>query len=189
MRLCLLSAALERAGVAFCFLSCSFSLLSWGSWSPRKERDQYLLDMREKGWNYKDIKERGDCPEAESTLRGRVRVLMKDRSERVRKPEWTDRDTVAIRATGHKSLAPKQLSHQHHGRFPEFRSTLLDSAETAKAVASRVAAATSREPEQRPRVQGALFGDNKMLVSHRCATAPAGVRRCQTRPRCRFWSF
>lgn len=63
----------------------------------RKERDQYLLDMREKGWTYKDIKERGDFPEAESTLRGRVRVLTKDRSERVRKPEWTDRDVRLLR--------------------------------------------------------------------------------------------
>lgn len=60
--------------------------------NSRKARDQYLLDMREKGFTYREIKDSGDFEEAESTLRGRVRVLTKARSERVRKPEWTDRD-------------------------------------------------------------------------------------------------
>lgn len=58
----------------------------------RDEKDQYLLDMREEGYTYKEIKAMGHFTEAESTLRGRVRVLTKDRSERVRKPVWTDRD-------------------------------------------------------------------------------------------------
>jgi hypothetical protein len=63
----------------------------------RKDRDQYLLEMRERGFTYKEIKETGDFEEAESTLRGRVRVLTKARSERVRKPEWTDRDVHLLR--------------------------------------------------------------------------------------------
>jgi hypothetical protein len=58
----------------------------------RERRDQYLLDRREEGFTYKDIKVMGNFPEAESTLRGRVRVLTKDRSERVRKPVWTGSD-------------------------------------------------------------------------------------------------
>ena len=65
--------------------------------TSRKARDQYLLDMREKGFTYKEIKEAGDFDEAESTLRGRVRVLTKARSERVRKPEWTARDVRLLR--------------------------------------------------------------------------------------------
>jgi hypothetical protein len=58
----------------------------------RDEKDQYLLDRREEGYTYKEIKVMGHFAEAESTLRGRVRVLTKDRSERVRKPVWTERD-------------------------------------------------------------------------------------------------
>ena len=58
----------------------------------RERRDQYLLDRREEGYTYKDIKVMGNFSEAESTLRGRVRVLTKDRSERVRRPVWTESD-------------------------------------------------------------------------------------------------
>jgi hypothetical protein len=62
----------------------------------REQRDQYLLDRREEGFTYKDIKAMGNFFEAESTLRGRVRVLTKDRSERVRKPVWTESDVGAL---------------------------------------------------------------------------------------------
>jgi hypothetical protein len=58
----------------------------------REEKDQYLLSRREEGYTYKEIKVMGSFSEAESTLRGRVRVLTKDRCDRVRKPVWTDRD-------------------------------------------------------------------------------------------------
>jgi hypothetical protein len=61
----------------------------------RERRDQYLLDRREEGYTYKDIKVMGNFSEAESTLRGRVRVLTKDRSERVRRPVWTESDVGA----------------------------------------------------------------------------------------------
>lgn len=60
--------------------------------TTRDERDKYLLDMREEGFTYKEIKKMGGFTEAESTLRGRVRVLTKDRSERVRKPVWSEKD-------------------------------------------------------------------------------------------------
>ena len=61
----------------------------------RERRDQYLLDRREEGYTYKDIKVMGNFSEAESTLRGRVHVLTKDRSERVRRPVWTESDVSA----------------------------------------------------------------------------------------------
>jgi hypothetical protein len=61
----------------------------------REEKDQYLLSRREEGYTYKEIKVMGSFSEAESTLRGRVRVLTKDRCDRVRKPVWTDRDVCA----------------------------------------------------------------------------------------------
>lgn len=62
----------------------------------RRRRDRYLLKMREQGFTYKEIKRRGRFEEAESTLRGRVRVLTKDKSERVRKPEWNENDVSEL---------------------------------------------------------------------------------------------
>lgn len=58
----------------------------------RRDRDKYLLKMRHEGFSYKEIKRRGNFREAESTLRGRVRVLTKDKADRVRRPEWTEED-------------------------------------------------------------------------------------------------
>ncbi|KAI5370048.1 hypothetical protein Slin14017_G009270 [Septoria linicola] len=58
----------------------------------RRDRDKYLLKMRNEGFSYKEIKRRGNFREAESTLRGRVRVLTKDKADRVRRPEWTEDD-------------------------------------------------------------------------------------------------
>lgn len=67
----------------------------------RRDRDRYLLKMREKGFSYREIKRRGRFTEAESTLRGRVRVMTKHKSERVRKPVWTRNDV-------------SQPHHHHH---------------------------------------------------------------------------
>jgi hypothetical protein len=58
----------------------------------RCERDRLLLHLRDQGYSYKEIKRTGGFREAESTLRGRVRVLTKDKSQRVRRPEWQPND-------------------------------------------------------------------------------------------------
>lgn len=58
----------------------------------RLTRDAFLLEHRRAGISYKEIKRRGRFREAESTLRGRVRVLTKEKWQRVRKPEWFDDD-------------------------------------------------------------------------------------------------
>jgi hypothetical protein len=58
----------------------------------RRERDRYLINRRREGFSYREIKRMGKFREAESTLRGRVRVLTKDKSERVRRPEWNQND-------------------------------------------------------------------------------------------------
>lgn len=60
--------------------------------AERKRRDEFLLSMREKGMSYRDIKRKGKFREAESTLRGRVRVLTKAKEDRVRKPAWNHHD-------------------------------------------------------------------------------------------------
>ena len=55
-------------------------------------RDKMLLDLRRKGHSYREIKRLGRFKEAESTLRGRLRTLTKEKSERVRKPKWNRHD-------------------------------------------------------------------------------------------------
>lgn len=65
--------------------------------SRRSQRDQQLLKLRlEEHKTYREIKRILKCPEAESTLRGRVRVLTKPKESRVRKPEWESGDVRDI---------------------------------------------------------------------------------------------
>src|SRR5256885_15829096 len=46
--------------------------------------------------SYKDIKAKGGFEEGESTLRGRYRTLTKPKEERVRRPEWGERDVSSL---------------------------------------------------------------------------------------------
>lgn len=58
----------------------------------RSEKDRFLVEKRKAGWKYSAIKQEGGFDEAESTLRGRFRTLTKDRTQRVRKPQWQKQD-------------------------------------------------------------------------------------------------
>ncbi|KAF8471881.1 hypothetical protein BDZ91DRAFT_716737, partial [Kalaharituber pfeilii] len=60
--------------------------------TSRQDNDELLVRLRDQGISYKEIKKRLNCPEAESTLRGRHRTLTKPKDARVRKPKWTQRD-------------------------------------------------------------------------------------------------
>lgn len=60
--------------------------------SQREAQDQYLIKSKLSGMSYKEIKEKGQFKEAESTLRGRFRTLTKSKDQRVRKPQWRERD-------------------------------------------------------------------------------------------------
>lgn len=55
-------------------------------------KDRALIEWKNQGLSYKEIKARGGFDEAESTLRGRYRTLTKPKHLRVRKPEWQQRD-------------------------------------------------------------------------------------------------
>ncbi|TKA32356.1 hypothetical protein B0A50_01462 [Salinomyces thailandicus] len=61
-----------------------------------QEGDEYLLKARARGESYRQIKKQGRYTVAESTLRGRYRALVKSKSERVRRPEWTDQDAALL---------------------------------------------------------------------------------------------
>ncbi|KAK3720157.1 hypothetical protein LTR37_003981 [Vermiconidia calcicola] len=65
--------------------------------AERQQRNELLVEMRRKGHSYREIKRLGDFKEAESTLRGRVRMLTKEKWERVRKPQWKHRDVTLLR--------------------------------------------------------------------------------------------
>lgn len=56
------------------------------------ETDHLLVHYRSQGVSYKAIKQRLNLDEAESTLRGRYRTLTKPKSERLRKPVWSEID-------------------------------------------------------------------------------------------------
>lgn len=75
----------------------------------RKAQDDFLLRAREGGMSYKEIRRRGNFSEAESTLRGRLRALKKKPSERVRKPEWTQKDVRSLVMTSSELLAKESL--------------------------------------------------------------------------------
>lgn len=58
----------------------------------RSDKDEFLIRSREMGISYREIRQRGNFVEAESTLRGRLRNLTKAKEARVRKPQWQDND-------------------------------------------------------------------------------------------------
>ncbi|KAL2031765.1 hypothetical protein VTO58DRAFT_107116 [Aureobasidium pullulans] len=59
-------------------------------------KDEYLQEARRRGLSYKEIKRRGGFTEAESTLRGRIRILSKPKEMRVRKPQWNRSDIMLL---------------------------------------------------------------------------------------------
>ena len=60
--------------------------------AARDDANNFLVQLRDQGISYKEIKARLNLSEAESTLRGRYRTLKKHKSERPRKPVWTPKD-------------------------------------------------------------------------------------------------
>jgi hypothetical protein len=58
----------------------------------RREEDAFIVAMRKQGMKFKDIIKLGGFTLAESTIRGRYRMLTKPKHERVRKPIWRKKD-------------------------------------------------------------------------------------------------
>ena len=76
----------------------------------RQDNNELLVKLRDQGVSYKEIKKRLNCPEAESTLRGRHRTLTKDKSQRVRKPVWTEGDIrILINCVTSLILSPHNM--------------------------------------------------------------------------------
>ncbi len=60
--------------------------------SRRHSKDEFLIQAKQSGMSYREIRSKGHFKEAESTLRGRYRTLTKCREHRVRKPQWHTKD-------------------------------------------------------------------------------------------------
>ena len=60
--------------------------------SQRRACDEFLVRSKLAGLSYRDIRVQGHFTEAESTLRGRFRTLTKRKEQRVRKPQWHEKD-------------------------------------------------------------------------------------------------
>ncbi|KAI2642671.1 hypothetical protein GGS21DRAFT_486494 [Xylaria nigripes] len=58
----------------------------------RDAKNRFLVESKLAGMTYREIRRQGNFTEAESTLRGRFRTLTKNKEQRVRKPEWQDKD-------------------------------------------------------------------------------------------------
>ncbi|KAI9873919.1 MAG: hypothetical protein M1830_010403 [Pleopsidium flavum] len=81
----------------------------------QESRDAFLVRSKLAGMSYKQIKEKGQFNEAESTLRGRFRTLTKHKEHRVRKPEWQETDIrllgKAVHAVANNLNPPGVLGH------------------------------------------------------------------------------
>lgn len=64
--------------------------------SRNRVRDEFLVRSKLAGMSYKEIRTKGNFTEAESTLRGRFRTLTKRKEQRVRKPQWQERDVSSF---------------------------------------------------------------------------------------------
>ncbi|KAI1282350.1 hypothetical protein F5Y07DRAFT_410895 [Xylaria sp. FL0933] len=60
--------------------------------AERDAKNRFLVEAKLAGMTYSEIRKKGGFTEAESTLRGRFRTLTKNKEQRVRKPEWQDKD-------------------------------------------------------------------------------------------------
>ncbi|KAI0425935.1 hypothetical protein F5Y09DRAFT_334564 [Xylaria sp. FL1042] len=60
--------------------------------AERDAKNRFLVEAKLAGMTYSEIRRKGGFTEAESTLRGRFRTLTKNKEQRVRKPEWQDKD-------------------------------------------------------------------------------------------------
>lgn len=64
----------------------------------RSAQDEFLVNSRLSGMKYSEIRKLGNFKEAESTLRGRFRTLVKPKEARVRNPQWQEIDVSKFRA-------------------------------------------------------------------------------------------
>ncbi|KUI66942.1 hypothetical protein VM1G_02452 [Cytospora mali] len=65
--------------------------------TARAAQDEFLVSSRLNGMKYSHIRTLGNFKEAESTLRGRYRTLIKPKEARVRHPQWQEIDDKLLK--------------------------------------------------------------------------------------------
>ncbi|KUI59968.1 hypothetical protein VP1G_07200 [Cytospora mali] len=65
--------------------------------TERAAQDEFLVNSRRNGMRYSQIRTLGNFKEAESTLRGRFRTLIKPKEARVRHPQWQEIDDKLLK--------------------------------------------------------------------------------------------
>ncbi|ROW03833.1 hypothetical protein VPNG_07263 [Cytospora leucostoma] len=75
--------------------------------SDRSAKDDFLVRSRLNGMRYSEIRKLGNYKEAESTLRGRFRTLVKPKEARVRTPQWQDIDDKLLQEAVSKLAKPR----------------------------------------------------------------------------------
>ncbi|KAH8673542.1 hypothetical protein BX600DRAFT_433163 [Xylariales sp. PMI_506] len=78
--------------------------------NERSKRDEFLVKSKLAGMTYREIREKGNFAEAESTLRGRFRTLTKHKEARVRKPEWQDKDIILLKKAVRKLARGRDIT-------------------------------------------------------------------------------
>ncbi|KAM0236304.1 hypothetical protein ACHAP5_009383 [Fusarium lateritium] len=97
--------------------------------NDKMDRDRYLLIARYFQLRFAQIKELGEFPISESTLRGRYRQYTTEAEHRPRKPEWTEAQTQAMLMATHHILAQNaeimeaKRAGRYKGPCPPFRWT------------------------------------------------------------------
>ncbi|RAL03610.1 uncharacterized protein BO80DRAFT_349832 [Aspergillus ibericus CBS 121593] len=81
---------------------------------PRETKNAFLIDCKLRGLSYKDIKRIGGFKEAESTLRGRFRTLTKSKDQRVRKPQWQEKDIRLLCEAVAVCAEPRRQANGHY---------------------------------------------------------------------------
>ncbi|KAI9710839.1 MAG: hypothetical protein M1828_002011 [Chrysothrix sp. TS-e1954] len=87
------------------------------TYEKSRSKEEFLVESRRSGMSYKEIRTSGNFEEAESTLRGRFRVLTKEKHQRVRRPAWTDND-LRLLTDAVAKLRPKTGPSHRERRIP-----------------------------------------------------------------------
>ncbi|UPX13898.1 uncharacterized protein EKO05_0004394 [Ascochyta rabiei] len=82
-----------------------------GEKARRASDDEVLLQMKQDGYTYRDIRRALHRKVAESTLRGRYRSLTKPRKMRVRAPKWTEVDITLLKRYVQEEFDKLDVTH------------------------------------------------------------------------------
>lgn len=126
--------------------------------AERSAQDEFLLNSRLSGMKYSQIRKLGNFKEAESTLRGRFRTLVKPKEARVRNPQWQEIDVSTIKHMSpffsiKSSLSYRALLPSFSVELYVFKNSLSVLGDNQHKLISRLSNRTSFSSKQYPNLQ------------------------------------